>query len=131
MVKKSTLFQRTIYGVISLVEKSILFPHTFFGVISMVKKSTLFPRNFFDVISMVEKSTVFLLTFFGVILVVEKSTLFNPSYLNSSHWKREDNSTMPDQKVLMMVKRNQVANNFLSWLIWQKGVTCYYVKLSN
>ena len=50
--------------------------------------------------------------------------------VNSSHGERENNSMMRDQKISKMVKRNQVANHFLSRLK-QKGVNCYCLRLGN
>ena len=51
--------------------------------------------------------------------------------LRRNNGERENSSTMLDQTISKMVKRNQVTNHFLSRLTYQKGVTCYCVKLGN
>ena len=51
--------------------------------------------------------------------------------LRRNNGERENSSTMLDQTISKMVKKNQVTNHFLSRLTYQKGVTCYCVKLGN
>ena len=75
LIEKSTLFP-SFFGIILLTKRSTLFPRTFFDVISLVEIPTVLLLTLFDIILMVQKSTLFAHTFFDKISMGKNLTSF-------------------------------------------------------